>query len=496
MSSVGESRRRPMFEPFRTLRFKLTVLYVVVFGLLQALLWLSIDLMLTRELRERFDQELLQRASGLVETLGRTFAEATPAPRAVADALKPFWGQNIYFEVTDAGGDVLARSPSMRGLDFPARRLSGDDPLRIETLRGEVAAALAGQGASLRMVTIHHPMPGGALRVQAASDAGPLNRMLSEVHRVLVLFALVSLLIAAVTSWLLAQRSLAPIGEIARRARHLSAQRLSERIPMPSAHDEVAEMVAVINEMLDRLEHEFADQRRFIAGVTHELKTPLAVLMGETQSIRKQRPHDRDYEAYVETVQEETRALFRRIDGLLTLSRLRDAKRPPIFSDVDMEDVAIRAIDACRYEARKREVRIVPILDEAHAGADPTQPTVLGERELLHSLAENLVHNAVRHSPAGGTVDVRVECAGPHVLLTVRDQGPGIPPDQIDRVFDLYYQVAPGSPHAGKGGVGLSIARAVCELHRGSISAANRPDGGCEFVARLPLSQAAGAYAP
>lgn len=140
-----------------------------------------------------------------------------------------------------------------------------------------------------------------------------------------------------------------------------------------------------------------------------------------------------------------------------------------------------------RYQglAEQRSIKLAPTL--AMPGPAGPEPVVDGDPALLRAMAENLVRNAIRHSPRESAVQIEVGLDGQHVSLAVRDRGPGIPSDQIEKIFDAFYRVPPeDQPHEGSG-LGLAIARSVTRLHHGSIAARNHPEGGCEFVVRLPL---------
>lgn len=325
--------------------------------------------------------------------------------------------------------------------------------------------------------------------LRTRSLAHSIDRILQD-RGVLLIFVLSSLLIAALASWLLAGRILAPLRRVAAEARALSASDLSARIHVPSQHDEVHDMVVVVNGMLDRLQTQLANQQRFIADVSHELKTPLAVLLGEVQALRRSPDPAAACGAFADTVEAETRRLLRIVESFLILARARTGNRPAVVTPVPIEELVVGALHKCAREARQRGVRLVPQL---HAGDGNAAPIVAGDSDLLAAMLENLVRNAVGHSPERQTVTVGVTLgAAGDVAVAVRDYGPPIPDNQLAGVFDLFRQSRPGAPPAEGAGVDLTIAKGVAELHRGSIEVENCPDGGCVFRVRLPL---AGPYA-
>jgi two-component system OmpR family sensor kinase len=479
---------------FRTLRFRLTLLYVGIFGLLQIALWVTVDVVRTSYLYARFDRDLIdsaQRITGMIDSAGGDPLRATEEEH-VASLLRSYESSGLFFAIRSADGEVVAASGNLRGFKFPFRpeigQAAAPDAPRLENLRGAIADDLSGPGDQLRLLTLFRELGDTkSYYLQVAASLAPMERVIWDIRRLLLVFVFVSLVVAAATSWYMARRALAPIGVIAAETRKLSAAHLDQRIPVPPTDDEISDMVAVINEMLERLETQFRNQQRFIADVSHELRTPLAVLSGEAQALARQRGDEQGYKRFVATVREETRRLLRTVESYLILSRVRAGERPRIAAPVSMEEVVLSAVQHCQAEARAHGVRVIPRFDASKRVAEPM---VTGDFDLLTSMAENLVYNALRYSPRGATVAINVRCSPKEATITVRDRGPGIPEDQLDQVFELFKQATPRGKRSGSAGVGLAIAKAVAELHGGMISARNHPEGGAEFAIRLPLAEA------
>ncbi|GAG52602.1 unnamed protein product, partial [marine sediment metagenome] len=223
----------------------------------------------------------------------------------------------------------------------------------------------------------------------------------------------------------LARRSLAPIGEIARQARDYTAAHLDRRIRTRPGGDEVAELTRVINEMLSRLEAAFRAQERFVADASHELKTPLSVMLAEAQVLLQQDRTPEEYDQFVASAQDQLRQLVRLVDSLLTLARA-DAGFPLAqVQPVSINEVVMEAVERCGLLARHREVRLVPTL--APLAEDGVEALVDGDPALLRATIDNLIRNAVRYSPVEGAVEVEVRVNDQEVDVAVRDNGPGIP---------------------------------------------------------------------
>ncbi|HVP12139.1 MAG TPA: HAMP domain-containing sensor histidine kinase [Phycisphaerae bacterium] len=481
----------------RTLRFRLAALNLLVFSVILSVL--CVVVMAVRERRELFDfdDRLTDRAERMVESIH--IKSATPgaasAPEANPPRLVPFRFPGYFFQVRAADGTLLERSLNLGRATLPfsltakAARTTGLPAL--ETCSGEVARSLLGSDGEIRLLTLFHQAPGlTPFYLQVGCNLAPVRESVTELRRLFLMLIPLGLVAVGLASWLMARRSLAPIGRIARQARALTAAHLDRRISLPLGRDEVAEMVVTINEMLDRLEAAFLAQERFIADASHELKTPVTVLLGEAQVLTQ---HDRtpeEYRQFVDSVQDEMRQMGKLVDSLLTLARA-DAGFPLTAKmPVSLNEVVMDAVERCQVFARQRGVRLVPML--AMPVGEEAEPEIEGDAALLCAMAENLIRNALRYSPANEVVEVKVALDGTGAAISVSDRGPGIPPEHLDRVFERFYRV-PGDRMADKGtGLGLAITKGVAKLHGGSITVANRTGCGCEFVIHLPLMAAEG----
>jgi signal transduction histidine kinase len=481
-----------MLKPFRTLRLKLTLLYVVIFGALQAALWIVIDSTRASLVYHRFDSVLTERGEDILHSISTIEGpdNLTAGGPALEALIRSLANEDIFFQIRDADGNLLASSPNAEGVPLPfdaqARTARESGSPEFLTFDGKLSKQLGLPGQRMREVVIYGGPPGGQFYLQLAMSMGPIDQELTNIRDLLFVFGFVSLIVAGITSWYMARRSLAPLLAIARQAREISARRLDQRIPVPSTGDEVAEMIVVLNDMLDRLEAEFRAQRRFIADVTHELKTPLAVLLGETQAMQRQGAGNGNaWTPFIATVQEETRRILRLVEAFLILNRLQAGSPAPSLDLVSMEEVVLSAIRKCRAAAKERDVRLLPRFPSS---GEAVEPVVMGDNDMLVSALQNLIENAIAVSPAGETVEIAVEVRNGRVVTAVRDRGPGISEDRLAQIFRLFTQ--PEKKPAGKPGIGLTIARGAAELHRGSIEGGNRPDGGYEFTIRLPLAAA------
>jgi signal transduction histidine kinase len=250
----------------------------------------------------------------------------------------------------------------------------------------------------------------------------------------------------------------------------------------------VSRLAHDIEEVRERVRSRLEAQERFLSNVSHEIKTPISVMLTEAQTIDRSSlpPHG---VKFVKGVAEEMTRLGTLVDGFLTLARVQEGKVITPMRVVHANDLVMDSVEDCLRMAAQQQVRLVPELLSDESTLDAS---VSGSPELLRTMLDNLVRNAIRFSPSGETIRVIAEIAdnGRVVRLRVRDRGPGIPPDRIASIFDRFSQ-APNQPRHGRGhGLGLSIALGISELHGGTIAAVNLPEGGCEFVVSLAMRHA------
>jgi signal transduction histidine kinase len=460
-----------------TLRSRLAALNLAVFGIILSAVCILVLMIGENYLRQDFDEWLTSLATSIASDV------------AAASAI-PFESPGLYLQLRESDGQVAARSRNLKDavlpLDEQAAGTRNTENAVLQTISDGSADSILGPGVPLRMLTLHRATPGGPpFYLQVAVSEARLNNSLRRLHRLIIALMISGMLAVGLASWLLARRALAPIGKMSRDLRVLSAAHLDRRITVPAEGDEVSEMAATANQMLDRLETAFLAQQQFLGNAAHELKTPVTVLLGQAQVLGRQPREPRQYEEFVESVGDEMRRMGELIDGLLTLARAHAGFPIPLAQPVSLNEAVTDALQRWQPLASERGVRLVLRLPPAD-GEAPV-PTVLGDSELLSLMVGNLIRNAIRYSPEAGTVEIELDLRGTDATIFVRDRGPGIPGGLHERVFEPFFRV---SKHAGQNdgaGLGLSIAKGIAELHQGRIEASNRADGGCEFRIDLPL---------
>jgi len=324
--------------------------------------------------------------------------------------------------------------------------------------------------------------------VQEASEPEPdrdppavmAQEALSEVAQAMLVAAPIGLLLALSGATVLTRRAVRPLGDVASTAARITPRNLHERLPVPTAEDEVRAAVLSLNGLLDRLQEGFDALGRFTADASHELRTPLTVIATELEVALRAPRSVEEWQTVARTSLDEVGHLTRLVESLLSMARAeQDARRPR--GPVDVEQLVARVLRGVGPHAEARGVRM-----QAHgtlAGAAPA--VVSGDEEGLASALGNVVDNAVRYTPAGGEVVVSwlVERDGRLVVL-VDDTGPGVDAAEAERIFEPFRRgAAARAPGAETGaGLGLSIARRILSEHDASLDVAPSPNGGARFL--------------
>ena len=470
-----------------TIRFRVTLAYAAFFALSQLVLWGVVDLVRTAYLKNRFDAELS--------------AWATSFSEAVEDA--PEWGQHqdfwpksglklsileqptVAFVLRDEQGNTWASSPWAS--ETLRSEMSGDTSTtpQVGTVSIPEQANSPERQYRIRRWTSVSPA-GKRFNFYAAVDLEPLEHAIKDVRRVLVIMGAISFFLVTTTAWFFAGRVLQPLRRIANRTRKLGLNQLDRRIEVDAPGEEIALVVKRLNEMLARLERQAEEQRRFLGVLSHEFRTPLTVLLAEATNMESRAEPKSTTREFASNVRTEARRLLRTLEGFAALSRVRDKPESIKRERVDLEEVVLLAIKHCQREARLSQVRLAPQLI-AETNAETPEPWVLGNEELLVSAIENLLHNAIRHSPANEVVEIHLSTTPDKAVIRVCDHGPGVPEKLRKRIFQAYDQG--DSNQKGVAGLGLAIVQRVTRYHKGSIAVQEAESGGAEFVLRLPLAQ-------
>ncbi|MBV9579885.1 MAG: HAMP domain-containing protein [Chloroflexi bacterium] len=495
-----------------SLRTRLTLWYGALLALtllaFSGLVYFTLQQSLSSSLDERLTLRADQLRREVGPSIGNFLQPEDVAPGVqLQSTLSEFVGTGVYVQLLNQKAAVIATPPNLVGEQLPvpasSRQAIAEDRPIFDTVPVQ-------NNSSVRLLTQPLHLEGtdevvGA--VQVAESLSPLDNTMSAVSRLLLSAGAGALLLAVVVGWLLTRAALSPVYRITDTARHIAAtgdyrQRLHVTPPRFGHGDELFFLAGTFNDMIARLEHMLESQRRLLADTSHELRNPITIIRGNLALLRRQNiPDSSRAEAIVEA-EEEAARMGRLVGDLLLLARADTGDMASFQRErVDLGDLATEVVEQARPRATGYNLSVTC----------DSRCIVLGDRDRLKQLVTNLVENAIRYTPAGGNVDVRVKGApglqqrsatvrsrnaretGSSIAmanLTISDTGIGIASTDLPHVFERFYRAdkARSRAHGGTG-LGLSIAEYIVQVHGGSIEAASGGiNRGSTFTVRLPLA--------
>jgi len=496
VSTPGEARPR---RRGRSLRLKITVWFVLVFSAIQAGLIAAVVLARREFIRHSLEDDLRKSAESMVDSvLNATLSLDNPAVRDYVPDSSGF----LLFAIRDETGFVISswNLPDRTVLPFSAAEFVPSGPIGpvFVVLEGENATRLVPHESRLRLITLpfrrkDEKKEDQFFYFQAAVSDRVLASLIGPLDTAVLTLPL-GILAATIAAWIIGGRAVAPIQALSRALGELSPRSLGARFFTRGTDDEIGRLEDELNLALERLEHGYRSQAQFISDVSHELKTPIAVLLTQAQVAQLGRKDPEAGYAFIALAEREMKRLGSLVESLLVLARTDLNKNRP-GEPVSVNDLVLEAVQHCQVLADQHGVHLEPSL----VADDGPEPMVQGDSQLLQVMLENLVRNAIRHSPQDAPVVIAAQRNGTELELAVQDHGPGIPPDYRERIFDRGVRVpapkdAPNGTNAvangadGGSGLGLAIARNVAQLHHGSIRLEDAPEGGSSFVITLPLA--------
>jgi two-component system, OmpR family, sensor kinase len=310
----------------------------------------------------------------------------------------------------------------------------------------------------------------------------PLTPIHTELRRLAIWLAIPSIgtwLAAALVGRRLCRRTLAPVAEMAKSAGAIGPSAAGERLTVRPTGDELEDLGRAFNGALDRLEEALERQRRFTGDASHQLRTPLAAMLGQVEVALRRDRDASEYRATLASLAEDIRHLNRLTESLLFLARADAEAAVPHLQEIDLSTWV--ATYAVQWRAQHSESRLDVIV------VDPRSSPVRAHPELLAQLLDNLLDNALKYSPTGSPITLRISGRDGGTELAVEDQGPGIAPADLPHLFEPFFRSAAAREAGIRGvGLGLAIAKRIAESMGARLSTENLPGVGSRFVAWFP----------
>jgi len=453
----------PRLRTRLTLWFAASILLIVtpVLAALLTVQWRSMRGALDHHL-----QEDLEVAAEMLVAGGGTLAWRSDTDRDLGyDS-----GRRRWVEVYSSDGHrvfargLAAREDIQSALETPSPQNEGYHTLHTPA------------GANVRLLTARRTIGGETYWLRVVRREDDLRQDLRDLTLLFSGFAVLAIILAAFSGYVIAGRALLPVVRMADRARAISADRLSERLPVENPHDEIGQLAVVFNDTFARLEESFRRLRQFTADASHELRTPLTAIRTVGEVGLREARSPAAYREIIGSMLEEADHLAGLVDTLLTLARWESGTLRPSLSTVDLTQLMTDVAGQLSVLAEDRRITV-----EAHVGG----PMLLQADPLLVRQAlANVIDNAIKFTGDGSRVRLNAERTDAEYRITVDDEGPGIPPEERGRVLERFYRIK-GGEGAGTG-LGLAITRQAMAISRGRIEIAESPSGGARIVLVWP----------
>jgi len=435
-------------------------------------------------------KRLATRDNSLFSVLEHTSVRDFVGPVAVADSAEveqdQVWSavyehmllnsSNYLMQVADKEGRVAWRSENLVSDTLPAFEWFSDQGAPI--VDDKIYTYYWLRGERYRLVLAK----GDVADVTAAYPAADVDVTLRRLFSLMLYSLPVVLLLSVGLGWFIAGRALRPVDVITRSARQITASNLGLRLPVPATNDELARLTETLNDMIARLETSFSQIRQFTSDASHELKTPLAILMGELEVSLRRPLAPEEYQITLASCLEEVERLTHVVQGLLDLSRAESGQVMIELQPVRLSALIADVCDDVMIIAETKRIDLATLIIP--------NVSITGDRVRLHQALLNVIENAVKYTPDGGRVRVELTIVNDRARMVVADSGVGIPADQLPFIYDRFFRVDKArSKNIHGTGLGLSIVKWIIDAHEGTIEAMSAEGKGTTVVVTLPLRE-------
>ncbi len=477
-----------------TIRARLTLWYTAVLGAILLVFATATYVAFERRLNARRDAQLVESVRALAFTFSheRTeHRELRTTDEVAVETIREFRFRDRHFAIYRPEGRLIALSDNPEAV--PEARLFTSAPISGSPVGRTLALARMGLPAfsnddaktgHLRLYGETTTVGGTTYVVLVAGHNDDQLEWLAQVRRVYAVLIPLALLAAAGGGYLLARKSFAPVMRMCAEAERIGAEDLSQRLTIAQPDDELGRLAGSFNGLLGRLAHAIDTLRRFTSDASHELRTPIAIIQGESD-VALSRP-DRSPDEYRESldiIRDESRRTARIVEDLFTLTRADAGQLTPLRTRFDLGETIADTVQSLRTLAARKNIRMT--------GETGEELSVLADESLVRQLLRNLLENAIKYTPDGGWITVTVEKTASDVLVHIADTGPGIPPADRTRIFERFHRGRRTATNGGAG-LGLAIAAEIARAHGGDLTLTRSDEKGSIFTFKIgtPLDRA------
>lgn len=475
------------------MRSQLTIWYSGVLALVLLVFAVTTYSYLARAARQRTDDSLSDTLNSFISVFNTELADENhPADDAAREAARGFHFRDRQVIVFDGRRNVVAASEIAE--KFPHGRdwfRSAVAQPQLSNLidsasrTGRAYTTLFKEEHTIRALVAAVPTSGQTYFFTVATPLAEQEKALRQAQQAFYVAIPLALLLASLGGYFLARKSLAPVVTMGEQAARIGASNLNERIPVPQNNEELGRLARIFNDLLMRLDESFAQQKRFMADASHELRTPVAVIRGESEVTLSQPTRaEQEYRESLAIVNDEGQRLTRMVDDLFTLARADAGEYPLVLTDFYLDDSVNECVRSVRSLAAQKDQELI---------YQPSAKEIAfrGDEPLVRRMLLNLLHNAIKYTEKNGRVCVGVKDKGTCAEITIADTGGGIPREAHSHVFDRFFRVDKArsrdeSLNGSGAGLGLSIAQWAAELHGGEIVLDHSDGSGSTFIISLP----------
>lgn len=476
-----------------SIRIRLTLWYTVVLALVIGILCTAAYLIFWRSAVQRTDANLVELSDSFLVTLRAELEDQSGTDvfqSAAHVAIDEHQFRDTVYAIADGTGKVILTSldaPSASPPSRAARRVLSsayfqnflDASSRSDRLFGEFPVTEAGyRGFAQRFLA-----RGKTYTLIILQSLHPQEQMMEEAGSVFAWLIPIAILLASGGGYFLARKSLAPVVAMSSQAGRIGAANLHERLPVQNEKDELGHLARSFNRLLDRLAESFDRQRRFMADASHELRTPVAILRGESEvALSQQVRTPEEYRESLGVLHHEAERLTRIVEDLFTLTRADAGQYPLQRHDFYLDELIAECVHSARTLAQAKRISLT------FEGA-PESP-IHADESLLRRMLLNLLDNAIKYTPDFGRVTVACHRNGKEYVVSINDTGSGIPAELRPRIFERFFRADKARSRSdndgGGAGLGLAISRWIAEAHQGRLELTHSDSTGSTFSAYFP----------
>ena len=479
---------------FKTIRWKLTLSFLLAFGIMIIVFSVVIYNIEEFQYRKSMDNAMNVLAGSINDEI-QSDGIKPEALDETKETYVPFSTiSQHYAELTDSSGNIILKSTQLGNSVLPIKSEQLSDAVKglkqIYTVR-DIPPNSLWDKSGLRILYYPVNYKGRLYIIVIGIPKTNIEASLYNLRLMYIFSIPMMLLLASIIGWFFSKMAYGPVKQLIVNANLITAENLSERLPVNESGDELAQLAVTLNKMIERLESSFNTLKQFASDASHELRTPLTILRGQIEVAFEKERSPGEYKKSLEDNLDEVKRLQSIVDELLLLSQLESGRFKINKDEINICELLTESVSKSDFLAKKKNIKIILSFD-LNENLNGGQPIVMGDHASLQNVFLNILENAVKYSPENSEINCKLSTSGQNITVSVRDKGIGIKPDDIEKIFNRFYRADVSRTRSDTKessislGLGLSIAKKVIELLKGKISVNSKPGEGAEFIITLP----------